>query len=88
MAVAFAGATVALVIAALAQALVPGPAVSTTVAALLLAVATAYLLSRTSGIPGFTEHPEPFDTFGATTSVAEVTAAIVAWRQPHQRRHR
>lgn len=88
MAVAFAAATVALVIAALAQVMVPSPAVSATVATLLLAVATAYLLSRTSGIPGFTEHPEPFDTLGATTSVAEVAASIVAWRQIHQRRHR
>lgn len=88
MAVAFAVATVALVIAALAQVLVPGPAVSATVATLLLAVATAYLLSRTTGLPGFTEHPEPFDTLGATTSLAEVAASIVAWRQIHQRRHR
>lgn len=88
MGVAFAVAAVALVIAALALVPIPSPAVSATVATLLLAVATAYLLSRTSGIPGFTAQPEPFDTLGATTSVAEVAAAIVAWRQTHRRRHR
>jgi hypothetical protein len=88
MAIAFAVAAGALVTAALAQVLVPSPAVSTAAATLLLAVAAAYLLSRASGIPGFTEHPEPFDPLGATTSLLEVAAAIVAWRQPHQRRNR
>lgn len=88
MAIAFGVAAGALVIAAFAQAFVPSPAGSAAVAALLLAVAAAYLLSRTSGIPGFTEHPEPFEPLGATTSLAEVAAAIVAWRQPHPRRHR
>jgi hypothetical protein len=61
MAIAFAGATGILVTAAFARALMPSPAVSTAVATLLLAVAAAHVLSRTSGIPVFTEHPEPFD---------------------------
>lgn len=54
----------------------------------LLAVATAHLLSRTSGIPGLAEHPEPFGTLGVAVSVLEVAAAIVAMRQPNPRRHR
>ena len=87
MAAAFALTTVALAIAALGQALVPSPVVSATVAALLLAVATAYLLSRTSRVPGLTEHPEPFDTLGVAVSLLEVAAASVVVRQLNPRRH-
>lgn len=88
MAVAFSLATVALTIAALGSALMPTPVGLAMAAALLLAVASAYLLSRTSGIPGLTEHPEPFETLGVAVSVVEVAAAVVAVRQPNPRRHR
>jgi hypothetical protein len=88
MAVAFAVASVALAIAAVGQTVAPRPAVSATTAALLLTVAAAYLLSRTSGLPGLSAHPEPFDTLGAVTSLLEVAAAVVAWRQTNPRRHR
>jgi len=87
MAVAFGLATVALAVAALGRALVPNPAVSAAVAVLLLTVATAYLLSRTTGIPGLTEHPEPFDPLGTVLSCLEVAAAVVGMRQPNSRRH-
>jgi hypothetical protein len=87
MAAAFALATVALAAAAASLTLFPTRAVSAAVACLLLAVATAYLLSRTTGIPGLTEHPEPFDTLGTLVSLAEVAAAVVAVRQPNPRRH-
>lgn len=87
LAVAFAAATVALAIAALGEALVATPGVSVMVGALLLAMATAYLLSRTSGIPGLTQHPEPFDPLGVALSLLEVAAATVALRQTHPRRH-
>jgi hypothetical protein len=88
MAAAFALATVALAVAALEMALAPRPEVSAVVAALLLLVAVAYVLSRTSGIPGLTEHPESFDTLGAGTSVLEVAAAMVAVRHLNRRRSR
>ena len=87
MAMAFALATVVLAIAALGEALIPTPVVSATVAALLLTLATAYLLSRTSGIPGLTEHPEPFDTVGVAISCLELGATFVAARQANPRRH-
>lgn len=87
MALAFAFATVALAGAALSLALIPGPAISAAAAALLFAVAGAYLLSRTSGIPGLVAHPEPFDTLGTTVSLLEAAAAIVAVRQTTARRH-
>jgi hypothetical protein len=86
MAVAFAAAAVALAIAALAEALVATPVVSALVAALLLTVAGAYLLSRTSGIPGLATHPEPFDSLGTGISVLEVAAAVIALRTTHPRR--
>lgn len=88
MAAAFALATVALAIAALEMALAPRPAASAAVAVLLLLVAAAYVLSRTSGIPGLTEHPESFDTLGVGTSVLEVAAAVVAVRHLNRRRSR
>ena len=87
LAVAFALATVALVVAAVALALGPIPAVSGSVATLLLAVAVAYLLSRTTGIPGLTEHQEPFDPVGVVISCLELAAAVVAARQTNPRRH-
>jgi hypothetical protein len=88
MAVAFVVGTVALALAALGLALMPTPAVSAATAALLLGVAMAYLLSRTGGIPGLTEHPEPFDTLGVALSVLEVATAGVAVPQPNPRRTR
>ena len=88
MAAAFALATVALAVAALEMALAPRPEVAAAVAALLLLVAVAYVLSRTSGIPGLTEHPESFDPLGVGTSLLEVTAAVVAVRHLNRRRSR
>jgi hypothetical protein len=57
------------------------------VAALLLVVAAASLLSRTSGLPGLTVHPEPFDILGTVLSSVEVAAAGMAMRQLTPRRH-
>jgi hypothetical protein len=88
MAVAFALATLALATAALGLVLAPMPAISATATALLCAVAIAYVLSRTSGIPGLTEHPEPFDTLGVVVSLAELAAAVVAVGQLDPRRNR
>jgi hypothetical protein len=87
MGLAFAFATVALAGAALSLALIPSPAISAAVAALLFAIAGTYLLSRTSGIPGLAAHPEPFDTLGTTVSLLEAAAAIVAVRKTTSRRH-
>jgi hypothetical protein len=70
-----------------ASAGVHGPLVSAAVACLLIAVALAYLLSRTTGIPGLTEHQEPFDTFGAVVSLLEVAAAVMAVRRSNPRRY-
>ncbi|HEX6150291.1 hypothetical protein [Nocardioides sp.] len=86
MGIAFAVATVALAVAAVGLALFPDRVLSAAVAALLFVVATAYLLSRTTGIPGLTEHVEPFDTLGTAVSLLEVAAAVVAVRQPNRRR--
>lgn len=85
MAVAFAAATLALAVAAGRQLLVPTPASTLATAALLLAVAAAYLLSRTAGLPGLTDHPEPFDILGTVVSSLEVAAALVVLRQPSRR---
>jgi hypothetical protein len=87
VAVAFLLVTVALVVASLAEALGPTPVGSAAVATLLLAVATAYLLSRTAGIPGLIEHPEPFDPVGVVISCLELVAAVLAVRQINPRRH-
>lgn len=87
LAVAFSLATIALVLVSVALALGPTPAVMGGAAVLLLAVAVAYLLSRTTGIPRLTQHPEPFDPLGVFISSLEVAAAAVAVRQPNQRRH-
>jgi hypothetical protein len=88
MAVAFALVTAGLLTAAFSEAIASTQVVSTAAAVLLLTTATAYLLSRTSGIPWLTEHPEPFDTLGVVTSFLEVAAAVVTLRQPNPRRHR
>ena len=88
MATAFTVATVALTIAALGLALMPTPVGLASAATLLLAVASAYLLSRTRGIPGLTDQPEPFDPLGVAVSVLEMAAAVVAVRQSNPRRHR
>lgn len=88
LALAFAVATAALTAAALAQALVPCREVAAGAAVLLLGVAAAYLLSRTTGIPGLTEHIEPFDALGTVVSLLEAAAAVVAVRQANPRRSR
>src|SRR5262249_2320583 len=86
MAAAFLIATLVLGVAVLAQAMGPIFGVSVVVAVLLLTVALAYLLSRTIGIPGLTEDPELFDTFGIAVSLLEAGAAVVATRQLKSRR--
>jgi hypothetical protein len=45
------------------------------VAALLLATAGAYVLSRTTGIPWLLPDPEPHDVLGAVTTVCELAGA-------------
>ena len=82
--------TTGLAIAAMGLALQPSTVTSAASAALLVAVATAYLLSRTTGIPRLTDHPEPFDALGVAVSTLEVAAAVVAVvavRQLNPRRH-
>ena len=79
-------ATVALAGSAVALVLFPAPVMTAAVAGLLLTVAIAYLLSRTSGIPGVTAHTAPFDAFGSVVALLEVAAAFVAVRQPNPRR--
>jgi hypothetical protein len=89
MGVAFAVATLAMVVSAVALAWSPETVLlSAAGAALLLAVATAYVLSRTTGIPGLTEHTEPFDALGTVVSLLEVAAAVTAVRQVNRRRTR
>ena len=80
LAVAFAVSAVALAVAAVALALDAGPTVTTMVALLLVGVAAAYALSRTTGIPGLTVHPEPLDAFGTVVSCVELMAAwVLVW---------
>ena len=45
-------------------------------AALLTAIALAYLLSRTAGLPGLITQPEAADPLGLITSVGEVIGAL------------
>jgi hypothetical protein len=78
LAAAFAAAAVALAVAAVGQALLLSPAAAVAVAGLLLGVAGAYVVSRTTGIPGVMRHPEPLDRLGAATSCLEVAAAWAA----------
>ena len=75
LAVAFAVSAVALAVAAVALALDAGPAVTTVVALLLTGVAAAYALSRTTGIPVLTVHPESLEVFGTVVSCLELMAA-------------
>lgn len=84
---AFALVTVGLAGAAYVQAVAPTAVTSTAVATLLVSVAVAYLLSRTTGLPGLTVHTEPFDALGTVTSCAEVVAALVVARHTHHRRN-
>ena len=77
----------ALALAAIGQVLAPTPVMGAAVAALLLAVAGAYLMSRTTGLPGLVAHQEPFDTLGVVISGLELAAAAVAMRQLSPRRH-
>jgi hypothetical protein len=85
LAVAFAVSAVALAVAAVALALDAGSTVTTVVALLLVGVAAAYALSRTTGIPGLTVHPEPLDAFGTVVSCLELMAAWALVRLPTRR---
>ena len=85
LAVAFAVSAMALAVAGVALALDAGPTVTTVVALLLVGVAAAYALSRTTGIPGLTVHPEPLDAFGTVVSCMELIAAWALVRPPTQR---
>ena len=87
LAVAFAVSAVALAVAAVALVLDAGPTVTTVVALVLVGVAAAYALSRTTGIAGLTVHPEPLDAFGTVVSCVELMAAWVLVR-PLTRRSR
>ena len=78
MAVAFAIATVALAATAVVMAVRPRPDVAAATAVLLLGVAAAYVLSRTTGIPGLTTHPEPVDVLGVLVTSLEVSGAVLA----------
>ncbi len=82
LAVAFALSAVALAAAAVALVLDARPTVTTVVALLLVGVAAAYALSRTTGLPGLSLHPEPLDTFGTVVSCAELAAAWTLRRRP------
>ena len=80
MAAAFAISTVALAAAAVILATRPSPAASAAVAGLLLSVATAYVLSRTTGISGLNHHQEPVDALGVLVTSLEVAgAAVTSW---------
>ncbi|HET7690075.1 MAG TPA: hypothetical protein VFK41_06840 [Nocardioidaceae bacterium] len=80
MAAAFALSTVALAAAAVILATRPSPAASAAVAGLLLSVAAAYFMSRTTGIPGLNHHQEPVDVLGVLVTSLEVAgAAVVLW---------
>jgi hypothetical protein len=85
LAVAFAVSAVTLAVAGAALALDAGPTVTTLVALLLVGVAVAYALSRTTGIPGLTVHPEPLDVFGTVVSCMELMAAWALVRLPTRR---
>lgn len=53
-------------------------------ATVLAGTALAWLLSRTTGIPGLLDR-EPPDPLGVATTVVEVVAALAAVTLPHQR---
>ena len=88
LAVGFALAAAALAVAALAQAVTPSGPVTKAVAALLLTLALAYVLSRTTGLPGLVDRPESWDPVGVPLALTEAAAALLAVRQPNPRRHR
>ena len=88
IAVGFALTTVAVAIGAVALVVRPGPKTTAAVAALLFLLAGAYLLSRTSGIPGLVDHREPFDPLGSAVSLLEVAAATSLWGPLNSRRNR
>jgi hypothetical protein len=88
LAVGFALTTVALSVAALASLGGWSRPVSAAVAGLLLALALAYVLSRTSGIPGLVGHPESWDPVGVPLAFLEAAAAVLVVAPPHPRRHR
>jgi hypothetical protein len=77
LAAAFAGAAVLLLLAAVAasrprfDSWAPAGA-----AALLTATAVAYLLSRTTGLPGLIVEPEAVDPVGLVASVGELLGAV------------
>lgn len=80
LAAAFAVAAAALGVAALGQAILASASADAAVAVLLLGVAVAYGLSRTTGLPVLAVPPEPFDALGVATSCVELAAAGVALR--------
>jgi hypothetical protein len=73
--------TAAFVVAAVALTVSPGPAVSRAAAVLLVGVAAAYVVSRTSGIPGLIDDPEEVDPVGVVISCLEVVGAVVGARR-------
>lgn len=81
LAVAFALTALVLAVIAVRHVVAPSPAVTLVGAGVLLAVATAYLLSRTTGLPVLTHHIEPFDLFGTVVSLVEATTAAAVVRQ-------
>jgi hypothetical protein len=85
LAVAFAASAAAMAMSAVALALDAGPNVTTMIALLLVGVAVAYALSRTTGIPGLTVHPEPLDALGTVVSCVELMAARALVRPPTRR---
>ena len=80
LAFAFAVAAASLAAAAGMQVVSPSPGSARAGAALLSTVAAAYLLSRSVGIPGLIDHPEPFDVLGSVTTCLEVAAALALVR--------
>jgi GAF domain-containing protein len=85
LAAAFAASALALALCAL-LARRPGRDAHRLTAAVLLTVAAAYLLSRTTGIPLLVPEPERFEALGVLTTVAEVVAAAAAVCLPSNRR--
>jgi hypothetical protein len=71
----FAVAAVLLGVAAALMGLRDGVRVVAPVGTLLIGTALAYVLSRTTGLPGLVDHPEPVDALGSATSFLEVAGA-------------
>ena len=57
-------------------------------AAVLVGTALAYLLSRTTGLPGVTSEPEPVDVLGLLTTVSELAGAAACLLVILRRNHR